>query len=297
MKTYLLNLINKIRYLAMIIFLTILATNVWGATDIEEIANSSLPTWLKVIIIVVIAILAIGVTIKVTISRRNNSSNANIKGKDISYANASTIKADNSSIYNNTKGDNTSINNISGNSNVIADKIVVNMTTSDKIENKGDKEDEIFKLDYQTIVKLFSQFSKRILDRFIITSNDFNYIDRRVFDIRDEWYGIMNEGDFVIYDDETRKIIDDFYKPFDKLIRKCAFCYEPYRGNKKLSKFTGLVLDEFQSEQAEKNFKEIVNMTIVLQPFYKAMLVFVKRKYKLDFDLLSEEFEKKYINE
>ena len=165
-------------------------------------------------------------------------------------------------------------------------------TISVEDDNANNNEMDVYELDKESMFTLFSHFSANIVNNFLF-GNDPTYIDRRIFDIRDAWdYYFHATGDFVIYDNATQKTIETFYKPFDKLVTKCAYCYKTVSGNPLLAHIQGLEFDVFTNNKAEKDFDEVVKMTIELQPLYKEMIKFVRLKYKLDFASLSKEFEK-----
>lgn len=158
-------------------------------------------------------------------------------------------------------------------------------------DNATNKENEAYELDKESMITLFSHFSVNIVNNFLF-GNDPTYIDRRIFGIRDAWdYYFHATGDFVIYDNSTQKAIETFYLPFDALVTKCAYCYKTVSSNPQLAHIQGLEFDVFTSNKAEKDFDEVVKMTIELQPLYKEMIKFVRLKYKLDFDALSKKFE------
>lgn len=158
------------------------------------------------------------------------------------------------------------------------------------IEHPISPNDDIYELDKESVTILFSHFSTYIIDEYLFGNNQ-NYIDRRIFDMRDAWYHYFNNtGAFTIYDSATLDALNAFYIPFDKLVGKCANNYTTC-SNSRLAHIGGLVADEFQDPRQEEKFDEIVKAAIALQPIYKEMIKYIKLKYKLDFDALSKKFE------
>lgn len=159
------------------------------------------------------------------------------------------------------------------------------------IEQPTAPSDDIYELDKESVTLLFSHFSTHIIDEFLFGNNQ-NYIDRRIFDMCDDWYHYFNNtGAFTIYDSVTMDALNAFYIPFNKLIWKCAHNYDTVNSNPCLAHIRGLVADEFQDPKQEEKFDEIVKDAIALQPIYKEMIKYIKLKYKLDFDTLSKKFE------
>ncbi len=159
------------------------------------------------------------------------------------------------------------------------------------IEQPTAPNDNIYELDKESVTLLFSHFSTNIIDEFLFGNNQ-NYIDRRIFDMCDDWYHYFNNtGVFMIYDNKTLDVLTAFYTPFNKLALKCALNYDTIHSNPCLAHIRGLVADEFQDPRQEEKFDEIVKDAIALQPIYKEMIKYIKLKYRLDFYELSKKFE------
>lgn len=108
-----------------------------------------------------------------------------------------------------------------------------------------------------------------------------NKIIGKIFYFKDSFFNVIESNTFHIYDQELLKLLTNFK---DNWIKSLSFYqhYGPDGSGKNYSFF--LVMDTFQNERAENDFKTIVKIRLELEKDFKNLLHFVRNNY-LEIDL------------
>lgn len=152
-----------------------------------------------------------------------------------------------------------------------------------------DMADAEYKLDRKTVRKLFSYFSTDVMDAFFRQSP--SRIDSLVVLIKDDWSSMIGAGSFILYNQETNRVIRDFFDLFAQIIHKGSVDYV-LDSNPNYFRFAGYEHDMFESQERAKIFYKYVEQIQRLEPLYNQMLNHIKMLYKLDLAKLSANFEK-----
>ena len=297
------NNLHRIWMLISVLILTF--SQVWAQTTEAVNAFPSCGWWAEhlteMIVSSLIGILIGGGGTYLYMLMRINNLKQQTNGDNSSASQASTngdnspAHAENNSFDNSiTNGNNSGI---VGNNNTIQNLSFQNIDSGifQKFMSKNITEQVVnndFDSDKRQLKILFSFFSTNIMDSYF---RDVTFIDDRIFTIHACWYEGINAGSFIIYDEETNKVVMDFYNAFHALIDKSSNCYEYVLGSQNRARFIGYIGDAFPNEKDRQNFYEITKLAIGLQAKYQAMLALVKRKYKLDLIKLSANFESNKI--
>lgn len=176
--------------LTLIILCSIGVGNVWGATDTEEVLNSSLPVWSKVIIIIIVVIVG-GVSIRFFVRsvHKKNKSVIKINTKELSPVEVATTQGDNSPV-NIVRQKKENIKQ----TNIYADKVIVNDEGSvTHYEDNNDTPSDYTKAKLKTHIL------------FVDDKDDFNTIQI----VKDAgWKNVMYIKDISNLDCEELKIAD-----------------------------------------------------------------------------------------
>ena len=131
-------------------------------------------------------------------------------------------------------------------------------------------------------IPTFDHFLEEIPDKII----------GKIFYFKDSFVSVLDSNTFHIYDQELLKLITKFKNNWTKSL---SF-YQHYGpdGSGKNYRFY-LVLDTFQSEQAEKDFNTIVKVRLELEKDFKDLLQFVRNNYlEIDLDETSKNAFESY---
>ena len=266
--------------------IVVLWSQVIFAQNVSGEATSSIGEIIRLALEVIATILAAGGA-TYTIWRVYNNKKQKAK-------NTLSTKGEKSPVVNaTTAGDNSPVNNqggIIGNNNTIKNGFSATETIQIAQIIAGKDADPSFDADKKTVEKLFSHFNTKLFNNFISGQN-LVYLDNRIFDMHEYWYKAYNPIEPIFNDDQTALVLKDFYVAFNALIAKCTSAYDT-SANPSLSHIHGLVCDVFDNPEDEKKFDEIVEDVNAITPIYEKMIRFIVKKYKIDLDELSVNFEK-----
>lgn len=137
---------------------------------------------------------------------------------------------------------------------------------------------------------LFGHFSFNLMQEYIDKGPE--YIDSRIPISYDIWRSILNTYTFVIYDEALLSHILHFYSFWDKIMSDNWKYYELSKGNPNLYHFYGLSFDVFESEDAEKKFRDTICIMKDLDLALKQLAEYVTQNYEINLNKLSARFEK-----
>jgi len=283
MKT--LNSVNRKWLLMPVVLCFFNIAYAWSANgDIEAVANSSFPGWIKIIIIVLLVLCGGGALLYLSINKHGGK---NTTAGEHSPATDAHTEGNNSpaQVFNGSNNNaNSNNNNATNSNNTTTTNINLHVPQPAVPVTKS-----AFELDRQTLTGLFSCFSTLLMDDFL-KGPDPTYIDYRIYIIHDYWSDYINSTTCTFQDSQTQRVILDFFEPFDKLIAQCLRCYERSSNPHKFH-IRGMIGDSFDDRiEDEKKFDENIALRKALEAPYVSMVKFVQLTYKLDLQNLSQSF-------
>lgn len=208
------------------------------------------------------------------------------KSKKNKFLNNPSTKGDNSPITNNNQQGNG--NTIDQSTNKGATTINVSMSPKSIL---SDRRAADFEQDRRTIESMMSNFSIYIVQEFLFGNNQ-NRLDNRLFDIHEAWYNKYNPVEPIFNNPETERIMKAFYVKFNELMSMCCDYYDPMTNSDRYRKIRGLICDSFDDRnEDEEHFEQVLQKIKEVEPVYTAMREHVIRRYKINLEELSRQYE------
>ncbi len=270
-------LMSYLRRILMLLFavLVMSVANIGMALgqDTISVAETGEDNGLLKIILAIIAAVGVGLTIHYTkkVKKRKSSNNQTTEG-DFSPATNNTQQGNGNTIDQSTNKGATVIN--------LSSKPIL-----------SDRRAADFEQDRQTVESMMSNFSINIVQEFLFGNNQ-NRLDNRLFDIRDAWYSKYNPVEPIFNNPETERIMKAFYVKFNELMLMCRDYYDPMTNSDRYSKIRGLICDSFDDrKEDEEHFEQVLQKIKEVEPVYTAMREHVIRRYKINLEELSRQYE------
>lgn len=122
--------------------------------------------------------------------------------------------------------------------------------------NESDTDGEIAQTrDIQTLKNLFSNFSVNLIQKYF---EDPIYIDNRLPLSYYSWNYICSSYTFHIYDEKLKKLFDEFWDPWNELMRDNHVYYESWPTNPQVYHFYGYKYDVFETTEQENRYNYII---------------------------------------
>ena len=135
--------------------------------------------------------------------------------------------------------------------------------------------------DEKTIRHLMQYTNVRLMDEY------FNLgparVRCKVYDIIDCWYAILSASNFIIYDEQLNKLVQNFYGSWRVIVNK-AVPFMNLSSNRTDFVFGDVENDYFRSDEEERCFYEILKQWNSLSRKFVDLIAYIKRKYVIDWD-------------
>lgn len=152
--------------------------------------------------------------------------------------------------------------------------IIINNPLKPEEKRKETPQQKKRKIDVSNLIWIMNNIHIPTFDLFL--SEIPETIIRSIFFYKDRVESIINSSSFHIYDQQ----LFEYLREFEKCWQKSLSFYQHYGpdGPGKNYKFH-IIMDEFQTEQSEKDFYELVKIKQELEIKFKTLLNFIRNNY------------------
>lgn len=143
--------------------------------------------------------------------------------------------------------------------------------------------------DIQTLNHLFSNFSVNLIQEYFRNPI---YIDYRLPLSYDCWCYICSSYTFHIYDEELKRLFDEFWEPWNELMHDNYLYYESWPNNPNVYHFYGYKHDAFKTSEQEHRFKYINKQGKTISEALGNLTSYINQNYlQVNLNTLSNIFE------